>query len=376
MGFVFVHSADWHIGRAYRSFGEGLAAALDAARLDAITMLGGVAERAGARHVLVAGDVFDSPKVAQRTLLQAIERMGRHAGVTWWLLPGNHDPARDGGVWSRFAALDQPGNIVVLPDAAPREIEAGVWLLPAPLAARTSSTDPTAWMGDAATPAGALRIGLAHGSVKSYGSAGSANVPIDPKRAQASRLDYLALGDWHGTICVDARTWYSGTPEPDSFDDNGPGNALLVTVPGPGETPVVERIATAQFNWRALTAPVTSTADLDAIDRQIDAASVAPERLIVKLALAGRIDTALEAMMARWLERLDARLRHFEADLTGLVVSASGSDLAALDADPVLSGLVVRLRDIRATDPAREQAATTALRKLVELGGRYLEAAE
>ena len=36
-------------------------------------------------------------------------------------------------------------------------------------------------------------------------------------RAGHAAQDYLALGDWHGTRRIDARTWYSGTPEHDRF---------------------------------------------------------------------------------------------------------------------------------------------------------------
>ena len=84
------------------------------------------------------------------------------------------------------------------------------------------------------TPAGALRIGLAHGSVQGFGSAGDANVPIDPARVKSAGLSYLALGDWHGTTRISDRAWYSGTPEPDGFRDNDPGNALIVRLDGAG----------------------------------------------------------------------------------------------------------------------------------------------
>ena len=86
------------------------------------------------------------------------------------------------------------------------------------------------WMDGVPSPAGALRIGLAHGSVQGFGSAGEANVPIDPARVKSAGLSYLALGDWHGTTRISDRAWYSGTPEPDGFRDNDPGNALIVRV--------------------------------------------------------------------------------------------------------------------------------------------------
>ena len=39
-------------------------------------------------------------------------------------------------------------------------------------------------------------------------------------------LDYLALGDWHRTLSVNARTWYAGTPEADRFNSQEQGQVL------------------------------------------------------------------------------------------------------------------------------------------------------
>ena len=90
-----------------------------------------------------------------------------------------------------------------------------------------------------------LRIGLAHGSIRDFSSRGEAQNQIAPDRAQRSNLDYLALGDWHGTLRVDARTWYSGTPETDRFQRDEPGHALLVTLEPGIEAAVKRRSAPA-----------------------------------------------------------------------------------------------------------------------------------
>ena len=182
--------------------------------------------------MLVAGDVFDAETVPEALSGQLLARLKAYPALTWHLLPGNHDPARSGGVWSasrrrlareRARASRCQGRPTWRP---------GVVLLPAPLKSKRTSSDPTAWMDGATSPAGALRIGLAHGSVQGFGSAGDANVPIDPARVKSAGLAYLALGDWHGTTRISDRAWYSGTPEPDGFRDNDPGNALIVRIDG------------------------------------------------------------------------------------------------------------------------------------------------
>lgn len=87
----------------------------------------------------------------------------------------------------------------------------------------------------APTPPGAVRIGLAHGLIEGLqAQVEEATNPIAADRVQRAQLDYLALGDRHGFLKVDARTWYSGTPEPDHYRYRDAGFVLLVELDGPG----------------------------------------------------------------------------------------------------------------------------------------------
>src|SRR3546814_16470526 len=91
------------------------------------------------------------------------------------------------------------------------------------------------------TPGATLRIGLAHGSIRDFGPQGETKNQIAPDRARRSNLDYLALGDWHGALRVDGRTWYAGTPEIDRFQRHDPGQVLVVelsTRTVPSVTPI------------------------------------------------------------------------------------------------------------------------------------------
>jgi hypothetical protein len=63
---------------------------------------------------------------------------------------------------------------------------APVYLLPAPLQYTASACDPTAYMDNEVTPNGALRIGIAHGSVQGFGSDGEASNYISPTRAETA----------------------------------------------------------------------------------------------------------------------------------------------------------------------------------------------
>ena len=150
--------------------------------------------------------------------------------LRWWLLPGNHDSLAAGDLWQRIAR-EAPPNVRPLLSAEPVEIAPGAFLLPAPCTQRRPGRDLTAGMAEIATPAGALRIGLAHGAVQSFSEDGNPAL-IPPDRAETAGLAFLALGDWHGQLGIGPRTWYAGTPEADGFKHAAAPGALLVTLAG------------------------------------------------------------------------------------------------------------------------------------------------
>lgn len=364
MTFRFVHTADWQIGKPFRNFSERMSGKLEEARLGIIDRVAASARQKGAAHVLVAGDIYDAEGLPKRALLQPLARMAAHEGIRWVLLPGNHDPARAGGLWQRLVALGLPANVTACLDAAPIDIAPGVALLPSPLRGKAQATDPTAWMDTAATAPAAIRIGLAHGSVQDFGSSGESAVRIDPARSKSAGLDYLALGDWHGTTRINERTWYSGTPEPDRFPDNEPGHVLAVSIAAPGATPYVERIPSAHYVWAKHRSAIGALSELDALDRSIAALCEAPARLLLQLAVAGSLTLSEHASLGAWLDRLDARLAYLEPDLSALRVRMESDDLAQLGEEGELRFAAERLQRAVSdpSDPRRDLAQAALVR--------------
>ena len=244
----FLHTADLHLGKPFGRFPEDLRGRLREARHASIGRLAAVARTHGVADILVAGDTFDAQTPSPATLRQALHAMGADPGLRWWLLPGNHDSLAAAGLWDRIVR-DAPPNVRPLFSPAPLEIAPGVVLLPAPCTERRPGRDLTAGMAWAATPAGALRVGLAHGGVQSFSEDGNpALIPAD--RAETAGLAFLALGDWHGQLAIGARTWYAGTPEAEAFKHATPPGALVVTL-GAG-TPEVTPVPTGALAWRDL----------------------------------------------------------------------------------------------------------------------------
>jgi len=331
----FIHTADWQIGKPFTRFPTDVAAELSAARLSAISRIAGIARAEGAGHVLVAGDVFDSDRLPGIIVRRTLEHLRAETDVVWYLLPGNHDAARIGGLWERILRIGLPENVVACLEAKPVELTPDAVLLPAPLANKAPGRDPSAWMETAETPLDKFRIGLAHGSVQAFGSEGESSVSIAPDRAARAGLAYLALGDWHGARRIDERTWYSGTPEPDRFSDNEPGHVLSVALEG-RDRPHIAKLASGYFTWIRTAATISSSADLATVEEMLSTRGPDLRRLLVRLELSGALNYSEHAALIAWCERLEGRVRHVDLDSEALVLAAGSGDLESLGADGIL----------------------------------------
>lgn len=352
---IFLHTADWQIGRQYPAFEPDNAVPMAAARLEAVHRLAQLAAAEGAQAVLVAGDVFDAQTVSDKTVRQLFQAMAGWAGP-WVLLPGNHDAALAESVWSRAQRLGVvPPNVhLALKPEVLLLPEAGLALLPAPLTQRHTHNDLTIWFDTADTPPGLLRVGLAHGSITGIlaEDIDSAN-PIAPDRATRARLDYLALGDWHGVRQIDARSWYSGTPEPDRFRNNEAGLALRVQIDGPGAAPVVTPLRVGQLRWQQWEAGLHQAGDVALLVERLQAMSPAD---VLDITLQGELDLAAHQRLDAALAEAEARLRSLRVDRHGLRLRPTDADLAALHADGYVGEVVAELRDDAeaGSDVARE----------------------
>jgi hypothetical protein len=364
MSFTFLHTADWQIGKRFGAFEVEKGAVLRDQRLQVIDRLAQAALAARCAAVLVAGDVFDAETVPEALSRSLLARLKAYPTLSWHLLPGNHDPARAGSVWSDLAGA-LPANVHVHGESKAAEIAPGVVLLPAPLTAKRTHGDPTAWMDGVPSPAGSVRIGLAHGSVQGFGSNGEANVPIDVARVKSAGLAYLALGDWHGTTRISDRVWYSGTPEPDGFRDNAPGHALVVTIDA-AAPPRVERVPTAHFTWLRRQQRLDGAAGLEPIEAEVGRLGAGAARCLLALELSGTLVMAELASLEARLGRLRPQLFHLAADLAGVATFAAAADLEALNS-PALSDIAQRLKARAEQGGSDAAVASRALRRLFAL---------
>ena len=370
MAFRFIHTADWQIGKVFRFVDGAEMGGLQLARLEAITLIGKLADEHHVRHVLVAGDVYDHATPSTHTRNQVVERMRAHTSVQWHLLPGNHDPYQPNGLWDQLRRRGLPDNIHAHTESSGAIIEQdAAVLLPAPLQHRRTLNDPTAWMDNQPSEAGLIRIGLAHGAVFGFDTNEEQRAnPIDPTRPQLARLDYLALGDWHGELQVNERCWYSGTPETDSFQTRGRGTALLVEIDGPNELPQVTPLSTGQYRWESLNERVEVLEDVSLLDHKLRNLSGDLNHTLVDLRLSGALSLAdLLHFEERIVEGAAAALYHLRIDREQLFPEPTDDDLDSIDPGGIVRAAADRLR---ATIEARGSDADLARAALHRL---YIE---
>lgn len=330
MTFRFLHSGDLHLGKRFGQFSGDLPARLREARHTALGRLAEQARNHGASTILLAGDTFDTETPAPDVRRQALQEMRHHAPIRWVLLPGNHDSLQSSLLWSTLVS-EAPDNVLLATGPQPVELAPGIVLLPAPCTTRRPGRDLTAWMDDAPTPEGALRIGLAHGAVQSFSEEGNGLDVIAPDRARRAGLAYLALGDWHGALEIDPRTRYSGTPEPDRFKHDRPGAALVVSLEAPAAIPIVEAVPTGMFAWNSVALDLLETEDGMAKLRDVLPDQRMRRHTLLSLVASGRTRLETRTSLLAEIEVVRPEFAFLALDDEGLETACEPEDLDAID---------------------------------------------
>ena len=283
----FIHTADWQIGKPFLQIkDEQKRFKLRQERLNAISRIRDVVHTEQSQFVLIAGDLFDSPTPSTTSVAEVLEEIGK-MNVPVIVIPGNHDHGALGTVWysddfTKYQRQMAP-NLMILLDSRPVEIEDAV-ILPCPLLRNQDNNDPTIWLRNfnwGTLSSSKPRIVLAHGGVQDFSGrdysldeeaqSGSNNL-ISLNHLLIDEIDYFALGDWHNLKKVSENVWYSGTPEPDRFDqgdDNQIGQVLNIDVTR-GQNPKVRSIPTGRIYWHNISFRFNSDSDLSRLEREIN----------------------------------------------------------------------------------------------------------
>lgn len=360
----FLHTSDLHLGKRFGNYPEDLRGRLREARHGVLGRLAEAARREGAATILLAGDSFDTETPTDAVLRQALAEMGQHGDINWIVLPGNHDSLQADQLWDGVRAAAPP-NVTLALTNAPIALGAEAVVLPSPCTTRRPGRDLTEWMDGTASAEGQVRIGLAHGPIQTFSEDGVAGDVIAPDRARRAGLDYLALGDWHGQVAVNERTYYSGSPEPDRFKHERPGQALLVSLAGRGAVPEVRGLDVGQFSWRTLTLDLLDGEDGEALFRQ-HLPEAARRQVMLRIVLQGRTGLAARSRLVAAIQNVAPEFAHLELDDGGLAVQSAVDDLDRIDHAGALraaaDGLLAESQDPSRSEAERDIAAAALVR--------------
>ncbi len=356
----FLHTADWQLGLKLAFIGGDRGARARMERFEVVRRLADLARDRDVAAVLVAGDVFDDNAVKRETLQLARDVLELFKPIPVLLLPGNHDAAGPDSVLRRL----EPGTHVhALLDRTPWDGVPGVRVYPCPLTRRHERDDPTRHLPTRG-PAEGIRVAIAHGGLLDFDEEESSPNRIDWQAILDKGFDYVALGDWHGTLQWNPRVWYSGTPEPTRFKEKRPGHALLVEIDAAGATPRVEEVLIARTRWidrRESLDDAAGVAALASWFQGLENKSMA----LVNLSLSGLLSMADRTRLDEILETYSESLMLLRVNDRELHDQPTPEDLERLGADGYLGSAIARLRASSATQEA-EDALRLLYRFVVE----------
>jgi DNA repair exonuclease SbcCD nuclease subunit len=375
VGLKLVHTADWHLGMTFPSFDPEARLRLSRARLDVVDRILGLAERHSVHAVLCAGDLFDDPDPPRQWWEGLANKLAarRWSDRPLFLLPGNHDPITQNGVYSPshpFRSALPAWVHVVDRDDFSFELDGGAMLYAAPCRSRSESRDlaltllPTRAPGDER-----VRIGMVHG--QTFDLPGhQTNFPIAEAAAEAKGLDYLAIGDTHGFRDVTperhAPTVYPGAPEPTHFGEKKPGHAVLAYFPKDRRRrALVREEPVAFYTWE-----IATIGSLEQLE-QLCARDLSQHVLRLVFEMRARVDEldAIERILVELegTEALHGKVGVLQVERAGLVLETSGLEDALEGAPEVLRSVATRLRALEGEHGVASPQGEVARRALYQL---------
>jgi DNA repair exonuclease SbcCD nuclease subunit len=329
-----LHLADVHLGASFASFGPYGAERAEAV-LAAFRDLPDLARRQEVHAVLVAGDLFDSPRPGERIAAEAREVFRRLVEVipAVFLVPGNHDPLVFPGP---YADLPREAHVFSAPEPGdPQSVETDAGPLHVYGFAYDFAHEPNPLARFHRTSADGVHVALLHGAVRDVPHwTGGDSLRLSKAELGALEVDYIALGDYHrfrppAEFAADGSVpaCYCGSFAALDHTEAGPRGVVLAELT-PGSPPAVRLLPSGL-------PPVQSLRDLDV--------SACADDLEV-------VDRVAEAVEAGSLP----------------VITLSGQTEFAVDPEKVEAGLQARFPFARVRDKTRYYDS----QRLAELAAR------
>lgn len=237
-------------------------------------------------------------------------------------------------------------------------------------AAHRAPANTRGFLGDFRVDRGGVHLGLFHGSARGSGDQPTEKVPHAPFRAaqiRQSGLYHALLGHFHHPVDAPDHT-YPGNPDPLTFGESWPGEAVLVTIADDGAI-TRRRLPTATSTVGDIDVDITGVTHAgQARQKVLDALTELSGHVRVTLhgALAPDVDLRAADIDAACPANLEALVTRF-----GTLTVALTDDYEQLATEQTVRGQFVR--DVLAadtlSDDQRHRVLLTGLRALDERAG-------
>lgn len=328
----FLHTADWHLGRVFPLFSEERNKQLAKARFTMVRSIMNHADKQQIGLILVCGDQFEDGEFKSPDLIaELFSIIGAFPHIKVLMIAGNHDPLVPNNIYDRIDASLYPPNLTMIRRSETVLLEEEECIIfAASLFSKTSRKNPLDWIIESERGTEQLvRIGMGHGSLAIEGKFNPDDFPIDPQFRRNAGLDYLALGHWHSSFHSDDATYYPGTPEPMTFNQNC--SVLEVEIEAPGQTPTVRKTEIEPY-YRWLRKTVTLYENESGTGPLIQLIESCDDRTILHLTVEGLLPPAT-------CERIRQQLSIAEHTLFALIVEDNLSVTVGNEAFPGASSI-------------------------------------
>lgn len=313
-----LHTSDIHIGKAFEQFGD-FGKHL---RTQIKETCRGVFNLAGAERVdavLLAGDVFESDRIAQTDLRFFMEMVTSVRPTPVFFLPGTwtHDSFHQKHIYrSRYFLQDKPENLTVFT----REGVESFTVDSGQLAVHGRAVLPDSGNpldGIKPDPTASSNVALLHTGVL------LPQIPETPggcllkrEHVAACGLDYIAMGEWHRFRRhfedLKAVVQYSGSPETLQFDDGEESGFVALVSFGEG-LPNVEPKRVGHYRWKRLNFTWERIGSVEALKREVE--SLGDPSRILRVTIEGTIAEKEPIDWERLREELSCQFAYLDFDV-------------------------------------------------------------
>lgn len=232
-------TGDNHIGLKFNNYPDQIKEDLVNARIENLKNLVLTANKENCDLFVIAGDLFDKVKIAQRDVEKAARALKEFSG-TVVVMPGNHDYYDDViDLWKNFRNYIGE-NTIILNKWQPyslkdNDIDAVIY--PAFCHQKHSETNCLGWItDDVKTNDAKWNIGVAHGSLQGLSpDMENKYFNMNEKELEGLGMDVWLLGHTHIPYppienIKNRKVFNAGTPEPDGLDCRHGGHAWFISI--------------------------------------------------------------------------------------------------------------------------------------------------